>query len=304
LAQNFRQIEGKFMNILGRIVRFRIGKDSCVRAAWTAGLLLSFLPLAPAAAQSPIPDFNGMWAKDNYNYPKPYTAGRGAIKDGYNNEYLRPWVVEQLKHDDETVAGGNLLATAHSLCYPEGVPYAFGEIEFQILQEPSEVTMLFAGEQEQARTIFLNRGHPAHVEPSWYGDSVGHFEGDTLVVDTVGIAANPQAGSMGFFGTPHTDALHLVERYRFLKPGERTVAPPLRDNRFRNPPYDRADIVPGGKTLRLTFTVDDPLAYKKPWTVTLDFMQLKSHIQEYVCAENYREKELLPLLPKADIPDF
>ena len=56
--------------------------------------------------------------------------------------------------------------------------------------------------------------------------------------------------------------------------------------------------------MRLTFTVDDAGAYKKPWSVTLDFLPLKTPIQEYVCTENYQEKDLLPLIPRAEVPDF
>lgn len=75
-----------------------------------------------------------------------------------------------------------------------------------------------------------------HVEPNWYGESVGHFEGDTLVVDTIGIGVHPEAGSMEFFGTPHTRALHLIKRYRLLGPDEKSTAP--------RPPNDSFDAMP------------------------------------------------------------
>src|SRR5436190_11576495 len=267
-----------------------------------AALLLSLAVIRPVVAEPEAPDFNGIWGKYTYSYPKPYMRGRG-VADGYNNEYLKPWVVDLLKQDDLVAASGRALATAHSLCYPEGVPYVFGETRVQILQRPSEITMLFGGEQEQSRTIYLDRPHSAHVVPSWYGESVGHFEGDSLVVDTVGIAAKPQSGSMGLFGTPHTNALHIVERYRFLAEGEKSVGRGPNPT-ASNPTLVADEIVRGGKTLRLTFTVDDPGAYRKPWSVTLDFLPLKTPIQEYVCTENYQEKDLLPLIPTAEIPDF
>jgi hypothetical protein len=274
-----------------------------MKTGWIAVAAIATITAAPVvAAQTGPADFNGIWGKYTYSYPKPYMKGR-AIADGFNNDLLKPWVVQSLMTDDLVAANGRALATAHSLCYPEGVPYVFGETRMQILQGPSEITMIFGGEQEQSRTIYLNRPHPEHIVPSWYGDSVGHFEGDSLVVDTVGIAANPQTGSMGLFGTPHTDALHLVERYRFLSEGEKTVG--RGPNPAANNPTVTADeIIRGGKTLRLEFTVDDPGAYRKPWSVTLDFMPLKTSIQEYVCTENYQEKDLLPLIPKAEIPDF
>jgi hypothetical protein len=264
-----------------------------------AGLAIG---IAPVRADPETPNFNGIYGKYTYSYPKPYMRGRN-VADGYNNDILKPWVVERLMHDDLVTASGRAIATAHSLCYPEGIPYVFGETRVQILQGPSEITMLFGGEQEQARTIYMNQPHSAQVTPSWYGESVGHFEGDTLVVDTVGIAANPQSGSMGLFGTPHTKALHVVERYRYLAEGEKTVGRGPNPT-ASNPTIVPDEIVPGGKTLRLTFTVDDPGAYKKPWSVTLDFMPLKTPIQEYVCTENYQEKDLLPLIPRAEIPDF
>jgi hypothetical protein len=61
----------------------------------------------------------------------------------------------------------------------------------------------------------LNQSHPAHVTPTWYGDSVGHYEGDTLIIDTVGIKVGPFA-TVDWYGTPHTEALHVVERYRLI----------------------------------------------------------------------------------------
>ena len=178
--------------------------------------LCSFVPLQ---AETGAPDFNGIWGKYTYNYPKPYMKGR-EIANGYKNEYLLPWVIDSLGKDEMVSASGKALPTAHSLCYPEGIPYVFGETRVQILQTPTEITMIFGGEQEQARTIYLNRPHPEHGAPSWYGDSVGHFEGDTLVVDTVGIAANPESGSMGLLRytshqvAPRGRALPVPERRR------------------------------------------------------------------------------------------
>lgn len=63
-------------------------------------------------------------------------------------------------------------------------------------------------------------------------------------------------------------------------------------------------MIKDGKVLRLSFTVDDPGAYRKPWSVTLDYLPLSSRIREYVCAENVRDKDLAPMLPATEIPDF
>lgn len=281
----------------------RIDHPTRRRGAVATGALLGVaLALSPArlSAQPHAPDFSGVWAREAHNYPKPYLApGRGGgIVNGYASEYLKPWVVELLARDDMVTRSGHAIVTAHSVCYPEGVPYVFGGTQMQILQTPSEITMIF-GDPGQVRTIYLDRPHAAHVAPSYWGESVGHFEGDMLVVDTVGIAVNPQAGSMGFFGTPHTAALHLVERYRYLKPGKPSLAPPLRNDSF-----DASAVIKDGKVLRLAFTLEDPGAYRKPWSVTLDFLPLNGRIREYVCAENTRQADLIPMIPKADVPDF
>jgi hypothetical protein len=73
-------------------------------------------------------------------------------------------------------------------CWPPGIPFIFQDIGMQILQQPDKVTILYEG---QFRQIRMNQPHPADVTPSWYGDSVGRYEGDTLVIDTVGIKAGP-----------------------------------------------------------------------------------------------------------------
>jgi len=271
----------------------------CVILACSAAVFLS-LSAAPVGAEPKAPDFTGTWGRDVHNYPKPYMSrGRNAtVIDGYNNPYLKPWVVELLNRDTLVERSGRPTITAHSTCYPEGIPYVFGGSVLQILQTPSEITMLF-GDSNNWRTIYLNRPHSSHVVPSWYGESVGHFEGDTLVVDTTGIGVNPQSGSMGFYGTPHTEALHVVERYRYLADGEMSLAPPPKDDSF-----DAKAVIAGGKTLRLSFTLEDPGAYKKPWSVTLDFLPINSRIREYACAENVPDPYLAPLLPTAAIPDF
>jgi hypothetical protein len=115
-------------------------------------------------------------------------------------------------------------------------------------------TILY-GYDHQVRHVRMNQSHPVQVTPSWYGDSVGHYEGDALVIDTVGIKVGPFA-MVDWYGTPHTEALHVIERYRMLdyevaKEGferdakERNVAQGMRNPNHR------------GKSLQLQFTVED-----------------------------------------------
>jgi len=85
----------------------------------------------------------------------------------------------------------------------------------QMLQQPHQITILY-DYSYQVRHVRMNRPHPAQLTPSWYGDSVGHYEGDTLVIDTVGIKSARPFAMVDMYGTPYTDALHVVERYRLL----------------------------------------------------------------------------------------
>ena len=85
---------------------------------------------------------------------------------------------------------------------PEGCPSFFWNIGMQMLQQPDKITILYSNDHE-VRHVRMNQPHPARVTPSWYGDSVGHYEGDTLVIDTVGIKIGPFA-MVDMYGTPHS----------------------------------------------------------------------------------------------------
>ena len=102
----------------------------------------------------------------------------------------------------------------------------------------------------------MNRQHPAVVTPSWYGDFVGRFEGDTLVIDTVGIKIGPHA-MVDWYGTPRTSALHVVERYRLVD--YEGAKDGLERDRKENFQVQQDTIDPNykGKHLQLEFTVED-----------------------------------------------
>ena len=146
------------------------------------------------------------------------------------------------------------------------------------------------------------------MTPSWYGDSVGHYEGDTLVVDTIGIKIGPFA-MVDWFGTPHTEALHVVERYRLLD-YEATIEAEERGEKenfrlpssdaglARNPDYK-------GKGLQLEFTVEDAGVFTMPWSATITYGRPLIEWPEFVCAENtqwFPGQEAA--VPTADKPDF
>jgi hypothetical protein len=132
----------------------------------------------------------------------------------YTNSILKPHAAEAVKRRGEISQTGVTYPTPGNQCWPEGVPFIFGNLGMQILQQAHQITLLYSNNHE-VRHVRLNEAHPAQVTPSWYGNSVGHYEGDTLVIDTVGIKIGPLS-MVDRYGTPHTEALHVVERYRLL----------------------------------------------------------------------------------------
>ena len=120
----------------------------------------------------------------------------------------------------------------------------------------------------------MDQPHPAHVTPPLVGDSVGHYEGDAPVIDTVGIKAGPFA-MVDMYGTPHSPALHVVERYRSLD-YEATKAAAERDEKDNlRLPDERNDVAVAvdhnyrGKGLQLEFTVEDDGVLTMPWSANI-----------------------------------
>jgi hypothetical protein len=114
-----------------------------------------------------------------------------------------------------------------------GVPFIFWNTGIQILQQQHQITILYSNDHK-VRHVRMNQPHPARVTPSWYGDSVGHYEGDTLAIDTVGIKVGPFA-TVDQYGTPHIEALHVVERYRLQLTGDEQTQGPVRVQAVRKP---------------------------------------------------------------------
>jgi hypothetical protein len=149
---------------------------------------------------------------------------------------LMPWAREALRKQNELVLQGRNGTTREARCWQTGVPaFHLNPGLMHIIQAPKEVVLMLTG---RVRHIWLNVPHSANPKPSWYGESVGHYEGDTLVVDTVGFHGKTFVDS---YRTPHTDKLHVVERFRLIN---------------------------GGNTLEVAFTVEDPGTFYQPWSGT------------------------------------
>ena len=190
------------------------------------------------------------------------------------NPNIKQWAKDVMKKDNDEVVAGKMAKTSRQSCEPAGLPgydmYGFQPIYF--LQEKQKVTMIFTGDQ-QVRHVYMDVPHSANVKPTWYGESVGHYEGDTLVIDTVGFNTKFFVDN---YRTPHTDKLHVVERWRIIE----------------------ADSI-----LEVRFTVDDPGTYNQPWSAIQRFRRVPTPMDEQVCAEgNFLLFDYG--VPKADKPDF
>lgn len=167
---------------------------------------------------------------------------------------LTPWGQEQFKKFD----GKN------DPCLPVGVTrQANAPDPIEIVQTPKRVVILY-----EAWAVFRSiptdgRNHPK-VDPTWFGNSVGRWDGDTLVIDVTDMNTKTYLDTVGH---PHSDRLHLIERFR------RT----------------------GPDTMSYEVTVDDPKAYTAPWTQSRVFHLAKKgeELMEYVCLENEKDREHL-----------
>jgi hypothetical protein len=221
----------------------------------------------------------------------------------YTNPILKPEAAEVVKKHGELSLAGVTYPNPANQCWPEPVPFIYKNFGLQILQQPDRITMLYEQDHE-IRHVRMNRPHPAQVTPSWYGDSVGHYEGDTLVIDTVGTRTDRPFAMIDLYGTPYTRALHVVERYRLLdyedaKEGlDRDAKENLRPGGIMDRNYR-------GKYLQLLFTVEDEGVFTTPWSATITFGRGTDQWPETVCAENihqYYRKD--SEVPTADKPDF
>ncbi len=231
-----------------------------------------FLP--PLSGPGPV-----MSAKDH-----PYVPNGRGVQPTYrvadlSNPILRPWAVESMRKANDEVLAGRIPFITRERCWPAGVPGFTVYTRVQALyfyQTPTKVTLVSELNQ-QPRHIYLNVPHSERPKPSWYGESVGHYEGDELVVDTIGLNDKTFVDN---YRTPHTDQIHVVERFKMIE---------------------------GGKTLQAVITVDDPGAFNMPWSAIQRWRRVSDRpLTEMICAENnlnFFNYEVAPI-PQADKPDF
>ncbi len=272
-------------------------------SAIAGAMLICAAGAAPiyAVAQNSPPDLSGLWArnavKGEVTYdPIPGEPGGQPIErvwtpgpdieeivsGNYDNPILQPWAREIVKANTESEIRLVHVQEADDLCYPVGIPQIINLREpVRFIQTRDRVTIVYQRDH-LVRRVYMNQQHSANVKPSWFGESVGRYEGDTLVVDTIGMKPH-KVSVLDNYGTPHTDKLHVVERYRVINDDK-------------------------GKGLEVKFRVEDPGAFTMPWSgMAIYRPNRENQMYEVVCAENPREFEDAPTfhgIPEANAPPF
>jgi len=321
---------------------------SLAATAMTSACGQDAAPAAGAASTAPqsaasVPDLSRLWSNSLGPGFSPPVSGPGPvlntarvratvdIKDGkpldpatapmvsiggrrmgdHTAPILQPWAAEVVKAHAEKERNDGPAHNPINQCRPGGVPFVFYNLGMEMLQKRDSITILYVFDHE-VRHVRLNSTHPAQVTPSWFGDSIGYYEGDTLVIDTVGIKTGPYT-MVDQFGTPHTDKLHVVERYRLIDydAAMQALERGAKENAsfLGNDSGVVVDLNDKGKHLQLDFTVEDPGAFTTPWSATVIYrpgvnVGRAPQMPEAVCAENPHELTRQAAVPSADKPDF
>jgi hypothetical protein len=229
----------------------------------------------PPQSQTNSPtDLTGVWRRSRTppDKARKYTLNELVGTLGNGIAPMTPWGQAQFNAAKPNI-GPRAVSLAETndpvtKCFPPGLPRLYTSrlgAPLEIMQVPGRIVMYFEYDH-YVRQIFVDgRKHPDDLNPTWLGDSIGHWEGNTLVVDTVGFNDNTWLDSAGH---PHSDALHVVERIR------RTSHDAMTDD----------------------ITIDDPKAYSKPWVSHMLF-ELKPgwNITEYVCEDFLNFQDLQKL---------
>jgi hypothetical protein len=208
------------------------------------------------AASSQNADLSGIWA------PGGGMTG-GSTGRGFSSQDapLQPEALKAYKANRSGVTSLNEKGLdeldPNTFCYPPGVPRSMVmPYPFEIVQRPGIVYILFAYNSGIRRIHTDGRKHPSDPDPTWMGHSIGTWQGNTFIVDTVGLRPETWLDPLG---TPHSDALHMVERFRRTGPTK----------------------------LEVEFQFDDPKTFTKPWGGSKVYEKSDTEMMEYyVCEEN------------------
>ena len=300
----------------------RSAKYSSSRAAFA--FVSASIFVWPAMGAEPLPDFSGIWGRNWHHMEQPLSGpgpilgrprtgeGQPAVGD-YTSPLLTPEASALLKKRAEIALSGAAIPDPINQCWPEPIPFLLAHQDgMQMLQQEDEVILFYDGDHK-VRRVRMNVPHPPHVTPTWQGDSVGHYEGDTLVIDTVGQKVGPLS-MVDLFGTPFSPALHVVERYRLIDGKAAREAQEKHESNYFPPGQTvnlvgengRGDLDPDltKKGLQVEITVEDPAMFTTPWSALVTYRPATGRWPEAACAERLSIIGMVSQMPIADKPDF
>src|SRR6266853_3391300 len=171
-----------------------------------------------------------------------------------NNPNLTQFAKDSLKQTNDAVLASKPIWSRSARCWATGPAFLLTPAQpMFFVQTPQQVKIL-AQHDNDVRRVYMNQSHSANPKPSWYGESVGHYDGDALVIDTVGFNTKTFVDN---FRTPHSEKLHTVERLR---------------------------LVEGGRFLEAEVVIDDPAVFLKPLHVTKRSRRVEATLAEWRCA--------------------
>src|SRR5260370_27830923 len=206
------------------------------------------------------------------------TGNAGQLVGDYHNPILTAAAAAVVKQKGELAIAGTGFPNSQDQCRPIAPPFTFAmQLGFAMLQSKDGNITIIYDQNANVRRIRMNAAHPAKLVPSPMGDSVGHWDGDTLVIDTAGVKVD-RFISVDRFGTPQSDAMHVVERYRLIDGASAKVAVET---------YEKREGAVGGvgrvagyhpdtslEGLQLDVTMEDPKVFTAPLTARVTYRRL------------------------------
>jgi hypothetical protein len=254
-----------------------------------------FIP--PASGAGPVQQDPGRPYVSNDDFRVTGKQPTERVAD-LNNPILQPWAREVVRKRNERILAGEIVISRQASCWPKGVTgFVLSPMTqpMYFVQGPKEVVMITSSFND-VRHIYLADRHSENVKPTWYGESIGRYEGQSLVVDTIGI---DDRTTIDGFGTPHTNQLHVVERYHLIENGD---------------------------VLEANLHIEDPGAFTMPWDAIQRFRQYEAAVRkvpverlaqlasvkegplpEMICADNpssFFPGVVAPPIPQTVTPDF
>jgi hypothetical protein len=238
------------------------------------------------------------------------TGNPSQLVGDYHNPNLTPEAAALVKERGDRAKAGEAFPNDQEQCRPIAPPFTIAmQLSFQMLPARDGNLSIIHGYDNGIRRVRMNSEHPAKLAPSPMGDSVGQWDGDNLVIDTVGVRTDAFT-LVDRLGTPQSERMHVIERYRLI---DGALAKSTQDTHERIEGAvgngNRASGVDPDtnlKGLQLELTMDDPKAFRAPLIVHVTYRRLMTSWQEEICANNPVEyyKGQWARLPKSDPPDF